>query len=208
MKSANFTIDTPQQFSKLPAFISSPGAPMNRLILLLTAWLAMAPLASPAADGAVDTTACLPDGAGRLQMAISGHFDAMLDWGNAGTRCAGGPRPDGNALRLMFSRAEDAVLIVIAVTGLERGGTGDGLPANLTLVREGRAEFFGTLGADTCLVDVVENTPLAGVPGAYRVSGSGRCLAPIEAVAGSSEIRIAPFEFTGYAEWPADRGAE
>ena len=181
---------------------------MKRLILLLTAWLAVAPLALPAADGAANETACLPDGAGQLQMAISGHFDAVLDWGNAGTRCAGGPRPDGNALRLMFSRAEDAVLIVIAVTGLERGGTGDGLPANLTLVREGRAEFFGTLGADTCLVDVAENTPLAGVPGAYRVSGSGRCLAPIEAVAGSSEIRIAPFQFTGYAEWPMDSGAE
>ncbi|NHA13515.1 hypothetical protein [Thioalkalivibrio sp. XN279] len=181
---------------------------MNRLLLLMTAWLVTAPLAWSAAEGAEAATACLPDGAGRLQMQISGHFDAALDWGNAGTRCAGGPRPDGNALRLMFSRAEDALLVVIAVTGLERGGTGDGLPANLTLVREGRAEFFGTLGADTCLVDVTENAPLAGVPGAYRVSGRGRCLAPIEAVAGTSEIRIAPFEFTGYAEWPERSGAD
>jgi hypothetical protein len=181
---------------------------MNRLLPLLTAWLAIAPLAWPAATAAEDATACLPDGTGRLQMEISGHFDATLDWSNAGTRCAGGPRPDGNALRLMFSHAEDALLIVVAVTGLERGGTGDGLPANLTLVREGRAEFLGTLGADTCLVDVTENTPLAGMPGAYRVSGSGRCLAPIEAVAGTSEIRIAPFEFTGYAEWPESTGAE
>jgi hypothetical protein len=180
---------------------------MNRL-LLMTAWLMTAPLAWSAADGAEDATACLPDGTGRLQMEISGHFDAVLDWSNAGTRCAGGPRPDGNALRLMFSHAEDALLIVVAVTGLERGRIGDGLPANLTLVREGRAEFFGTLGADTCLVDVTENAPLAGIPGAYRVSGSGRCLAPIEAVAGTSEIRIAPFEFTGYAEWPETTGVD
>ena len=192
----------------LPASNSSPGVPMNRLLLLLTACLATAPLAWSAPGGAADATACLPDGAGRLQMQVSGHFDAALDWSNAGTRCAGGPRPDGDALRLMFSRAEDALLIVIAVTGLERGGTGDGMPANITVVREGRAEFFGTLGADTCLVDVTENTPLAGIPGAYRVSGGGRCLAPIEAVAGTSEIRIAPFEFTGYAEWPADDGAD
>lgn len=191
----------------LAASIFSPGAPMNRLLPIF-AGLAAGLLAGLPANGADAPTACLPDGAGRLQMAIAGHFDAALDWGNAGTRCAGGPRPDGDALRLMFGRADDALMVVIGISGLPRGSTGAGLPANITIVREGRGEFFGTLGADTCLVDVTENTPLVGSADAFRVSGSGRCLAPIEAVAGSTEIRIAPFEFTGFAEWPAAEEAD
>lgn len=207
LQSARLTIDTPQQFSMLPASISCHGASMKRFLPLLAACVATAPLAPPAL-GVEDVPACLPGGEGRLQMHISGYFETVLDWGNAGTRCAGSPRPDGDALRLMFSRADDALLVVIGITGLEPGALGTGLPANLTVVREGRGEFFGTLGADSCLVDVTAHAPLAGAPGAYRVSGSGRCLAPIEAVAGSTEIRIAPFEFTGYAEWPAETGAD
>jgi hypothetical protein len=206
-QSVESTIDTPQQISMLAASIFAPGAPMNRL-LLPAACLAIGLLAGSPASGADDATACLPGGEGRLQMEISGYFDATLDWGNAGTRCAGGPRPEGDALRLMFGRADDALMVVIAIAGLERGAVGARLPANLTVVREGRGEFFGTLGADSCLVEVTENAALADAPDSYRVSGSGRCLAPIEAVAGSSEIRIAPFEFTGFAEWPVETAVE
>jgi hypothetical protein len=194
----------------LPASVFARGAPVNRLLLLLVACLSSAPLAWPAAANGVEdaAVACLPGGEGRLQMEIAGHFEASLDWGNAGTRCAGGPRPQGDALRLMFGRADDALMVVIGIAGLERGGVGSGLLANLTIVREGRGEFFGTLGADACLVDVIENTPLADIPGAYRVRGSGRCLAPVEAVAGPAEIRVAPFEFTGFAEWPVETGTD
>lgn len=167
------------------------------------AWLAsllLIALPAPAAAG----EQCIPGGDGRLQMPVSGHFEATLDWANQGTTCAGGPRPDGDALRLMFSRSDEALLVVIAVTGLERGATGTGLPANLTIVREGRGEFFGTLGADACLVDVTANELVEGSTDAYRVSGSGRCLAPIEAIARDGEIRVGPFEFTGIAAWPLE----
>lgn len=161
--------------------------------------LAAADASAPAAAQAVS---CLADGSGRLEMQISGAFEARLSWPNEGTRCEGGPRPAGDALRLVFSRADQALLVVIGVTGLERGAVGRSLPANLTLVREGKGEFYGTLGADACLVTVTENEAESGLAGAWRVSGHGECTAPVEAIAREGEIRLAPFEFTGLAYWP------
>jgi hypothetical protein len=103
----------------------------------------------------------------------SGRVRVCGGLGNEGTVCDGGPRPAGDALRLMFSREDEGLLVVIAITGLERGATGGGLPANLTVVRHGSGEFYGTLGADACLVEVEDNVPAGS--DAWRVSGHGRC---------------------------------
>jgi hypothetical protein len=145
---------------------------------------------------------CLPGGGGGLSMKISGEFEATIDWKNDGTRCDGGPRPEGDALRMMFSRDDDGLLVVLAITGLERGSAGSGMLANLTVIRQGKGLFYGSLGADACVVDVDENVAEPGHPGIYRVGGQGRCEAPIEAIARAGEIRVAPFAFTGNAYWP------
>lgn len=145
---------------------------------------------------------CIPAGGGRLEMDLSGQFEAHVDWDNEGTRCEGGPRPRGDALRLMFSREDDALLVVVAITGLERGAVGKGMLANLTVVREGLGEFYGTLGADACVVDVDENLLEEGTAHSYRISGQGRCVAPIEAIGRKGELRVERFEFTGLAYWP------
>lgn len=160
-------------------------------------------LLSLAALADVGPFECLPGGGGRLEVQISGEFDAAVDWGNDGTRCDGGPRPDGDALRLMFSRDDDGLLMVLGITGLGRGATGESLPANLTVVRQGLGLFYGSLGADTCIVTVEENRAVDR-PDTYRVSGHGRCEAPIEAIARDGEIRIAPFAFSGKAYWPEE----
>jgi hypothetical protein len=156
---------------------------------------------APADDAAHE---CLPDGGGGLELRISGEFETSVEWGNEGTRCEGGPRPAGDALRLMFSRDEDGLLMVLAITGLERGATGETLPANLTIVRQGLGLFYGSLGADTCIVEVDENLALAEHADTYRVGGRGRCEAPIPAISRDAEIRVAPFEFTGRAYWPEE----
>jgi len=145
---------------------------------------------------------CLPGGGGGLEIEISGEFDASVAWRNEGTRCDGGPRPGGDALRLMFSRDDDGLLMVLGITGLERGATGTALPANLTIVRQGMGLFYGSLGADACVVDVDENVIEPDHSDSYRVSGRGRCDAPIEAIAREGEIRVAAFTFTGRAYWP------
>ena len=91
---------------------------MRHLPLLLLASAAFA-------DGAAaddPTVSCIAGGGGRLAMEISGAFEADIDWGNEGTICEGGPRPEGDALRLMFSREEDGLLVVLGITGLQPGG--------------------------------------------------------------------------------------
>lgn len=175
---------------------------MNRPVAISVLLGALGALAGATAAAADDARECIPGGGGRLQMQVSGDFEAEVDWGNEGTRCEGGPRPSGDALRLMFSRDADGLLVVIGVTGLERGATGKGLLANVTIVRQGMGRFYGTLGADACIVEVEENAAQSGVAGAYRVTGHGRCEAAIEAIGRDGEIRIAPFAFTGLAFWP------
>lgn len=178
---------------------------MIRAVACRIASVALCALAGAPAAAAEPGHECLPGDAGRLRMAISGDFEAMLDWGNEGTRCDGGPRPAGDALRLMFSRDDDDLLVVIGITGLQRGKTGEGLLANVTLVRQGLGRFYGTLGADACVVSVAENAPVDGIADAWQVRGQGYCAASIEAIAREGEIRIAPFEFTGLALWPDEQ---
>jgi hypothetical protein len=175
---------------------------MNRLLPRIALLAVPASLAGAVALAAEVPVECIPGGGGRLQLAVSGDFVADLDWGNAGTQCDGGPRPAGDALRLMFNRDDDGLLIVIGITGLARGATGSGLLANVTVVRQGLGLFYGTLGADACIVEVEGNVAEPGFTDAYRVSGHGRCEAAIEAIGREGEIRIAPFEFTGLAYWP------
>jgi hypothetical protein len=184
---------------------------MSRRFLPLLPGLALAIAcvgSSAAAQPEEVVPACIPAGGGRLAMDIRGAFEAAVDWGNEGTRCEGGPRPRGDALRLMFSREDEALLVVVAITGLEREVVGKGMPANLTVVRQGLGEFYGTLGADACLVDVEENRPEEGIRHAYRISGRGRCLAPIDAIGRQGELRVERFEFTGIAYWPEDEHDE
>jgi hypothetical protein len=163
-------------------------------------------LAFVAAHADEEIHACLPDGGGRLEMQISGEFEKVIAWDNAGTQCEGGPRPTGEALRLMFSRDDDGLLVVLGITGLARGATGSGLLANLTIVRQGMGRFYGSLGADACVVGITEHSPLPASGGAWRVGGHGRCEAAIDAIAREGEIRVAPFVFTGKAFWPDEEG--
>lgn len=178
----------------------------NPYVMLLL--LACAALAGGRASAADATVSCIPGGGGRLVMEIHGAFEDSVDWGNEGTVCEGGPRPEGDALRLMFSREADGLLVVLGITGLQPGVTGEGFLANLTVVRQGLGEFYGTLGADACVVEVARNEPDPSAADAYRVSGRGRCVAPVEAIAREGEIRVAPFEFAGLAHWALEEEAD
>lgn len=181
---------------------------LRHCALFFLACAGLASLAGTSSVGADATVSCIPGGGGRLAMEISGAFEAAVDWGNEGTACEGGPRPEGDALRLMFSREAEGLVVVLGITGLEPGAIGEGLLANLTVIREGRAEFYGTLGADACVVDVTRNDADPAFADVYRVSGRGRCVAPVGAIAREGEIRVAPFEFAGRAHWPLEVQAD
>jgi hypothetical protein len=181
---------------------------MNPLPAMVALLVSLCATAGAEGLSAAGPPACLPGGEAGLEMRITGDFEADVRWGNTGTRCDGGPRPEGDALRLMFAHEGDGLLIVLGITGLERAATGSGLLANVTVVRQGLGLFYGTLGADSCVVNVDENAAIEGMTDAYRISGQGRCEAPIEAINRDGHIRVAPFEFTGVVHWPDENEDE
>ena len=180
------------------------------------------PTTSPAPiTNHVDTSACLPSGDGFLQARLDGALEMRLDWKNDGTQCEGMPRPEGNGIRLSFSRRLDdeggRLLIVFGIAGLSESSSGRALPANLTIIEEGGRQIYGTLGDDKCVVDELKQqllTPWSPESRTYRVSGRGFCMQPARAVGGNDGVLMSRFDFAGQVKYgnavtpvPSDRGA-
>ena len=160
-------------------------------------------LAPPAPAG---EAGCLADGTGRLDMVVSGALEARIAWAD-GMECQGMPRPDGSGLRVMFANRQESLLVVIGIANAQRGATGDDLPANFTLVKEGAGEFYSTLGDEVCRVTLLENTPVPGTGDAvFRLRGEGECPDPVPAVSREGGSRVRPFAVTGTAIWPPSTG--
>jgi len=163
---------------------------------LSIAVLAVCLLASPAR--ALDPV-CVGD----LQVSYRGAFDARLG-PPARQSCDGGPRPDGDGLRVAYRSSaigsDDQILTILAIPGILRGETGTELPLNVTVVREGKGEFFGARGPGRCTVDIATHEP-AGDPDLWRLAGEGRCQDALEAVAREGEITVSAFEFSAVVSW-------
>lgn len=152
-----------------------------------------------ASTARAEEPACVGD----LQVGFSGAFDARLG-PPARQSCDGGPRPDGDGLRIAYrSQAiggDDQILTILAIPGIARGQTGTELPLNVTVVREGKGEFFGARGPGRCTVDIATHEP-AGEPDFWRLAGRGRCQDDLEAVAREGEITVSAFEFSAVVSW-------
>lgn len=178
-------------------------------------------ISPPASTPQADTHACLPSGDGFFQAKLDGALQMRLDWKNDGTQCEGMPRPEGNGIRLSFSRSLDGekrrLLIVFGIAGLSESSSGRALPANLTIIEEGGQQIFGTLGDDKCVVDELEQqliTPWSPETRTYRVSGRGFCMQPARAVGGDEGVLMSSFDFAGQVKYgeasapvPTHRGA-
>jgi hypothetical protein len=78
---------------------------------------------------------------------------------------------------------------------------------NVTLIREGTGEFYGTQGDGKCTVDELRQDPIAGVPlksRAYRVTGRGFCTQPARAVRGTGSVLMTRFDFAGRIDIPSE----
>ncbi len=151
---------------------------------------------------------CLPSGDGFLRARLDGALQMRLDWNNAGTQCQGMPRPEGNGIRVSFSRKLEGegrrLLIVFGIAGLSESSSGRALPANLTIIEEGGKQVFGTLGDDKCVVDQLSQqliTPWHKESRIYRVSGRGFCMQPARAVGGDSGVLMSSFDFAGQVRY-------
>lgn len=151
---------------------------------------------------------CAPASEGSLRARLQGAIDAELDWSAPQmAQCLGGPRPQGDGLRLVYKGTVDGapLLLVIGVAGLARATpSARNVPANVTLVREGTGAFYSTQGDDKCALDEVRQEPVAGHDGRYRLSARGYCTQPARALGGDGAVLVTRFDATALVDYPKD----
>jgi len=176
---------------------------------LLATGCGQADTTSPAAAAPGPEVFCAPAPEGFLRARLQGAIDTELDWSAPGAaQCLGGPRPNGDGLRLVYKGQVDGtpLLIVIGVAGVGPGESGRNVAVNVTLVREGSGAFFSTQGDDKCALDELRQEPVDGQDGRYRLSGRGYCTQPARAL-GSGEagaVLVTRFDVAALVEYPPD----
>lgn len=153
--------------------------------------------------------ACLPGGDGYVKARIAGALNAELVWDNDDVECSGAVRPDGGA-RMRFSGLEAGggkLVLVLGIGALREGRNAKLLPVNVTVMREGRGEFYSTQGEDKCMLDEVRQEPLIGIPHrsrSYRVVARGACTGPARAVRGEGAILLSRFDVAGRIDFETE----
>jgi len=151
---------------------------------------------------------CLPGNDGYLRARLRGSIDSDLDWRNQDTQCTGAVRPTDGGIRMRFTHAgtskDQRLVLVFGIAKLSEGQAARNVPVNVTLIREGAGEFYGTQGDDKCMFDEVQQTPLKGIPlreRSYRVVVRGFCTEPARALTGDGAIFISRFDFAGRVDF-------
>lgn len=153
---------------------------------------------------------CLPGGNGYLRARLSGAMQAELIWGNEGTECTGAVRPTDGGIRMRFSRTDPQyhkLVLVFGIKGLREGESARTLPVNVTVIREGKAEFYSTSGDDKCMLDRVEQEPIVGIPHksrSYRITARGFCTEPARAVRGKGVVLLSRFDYAGRVDFESE----
>jgi hypothetical protein len=157
---------------------------------------------------------CLADGQGYFRARIAGSIVSELNWSNSGTACTGGVRPSGGA-RIRFAHPFGAdgqrLVFVFGIPSLVEGKPGRNMPVNLTIIREGAGQFFGTAGDDKCAIDELHQEPIKGIPlrnRSYRVVARGFCMQPAPAVRGKGSVLVTRFDFSGRVDFNEQDTAE
>ncbi|MET0532669.1 MAG: hypothetical protein ABW171_00450, partial [Steroidobacter sp.] len=129
---------------------------------------------------------------------------------NDGMECTGAVRPDGG-LRVRFSRNDEAdggrLVLLFGIAGLREGQAAKALPVNVTLIREGKGEFYSTQGDNKCTLDEVKQEPLVGIPHrtrSYRITARGFCTNPARAVRGEGVILLSRFDYVGRVDFDSE----
>jgi hypothetical protein len=170
---------------------------------------------APEVPGPSTTAICLPDGSGYFRARLSGMLETELDWGNQQMECTGAVRPTDQGIRMQFigrTRSGERLAIVIGIAHLREGKAAKAVPVNVTVIREGSGEFYGTQGYDKCMLDEVTQHALVGIPNRarlYRVVARGFCIEPARAVRGPGSILISRFDYAGRVDFgDEDTGAK
>lgn len=155
---------------------------------------------------------CLPGGEGYMRARIAGALNAELRWGNDVVECTGAVRPTDGGVRARFSgpepEGEGRLVLVFGIAKLREGEQARLAPVNVTVMREGRGEFYSTQGDDKCILDEAKLEPIVGIPHrsrSYRLIARGACTEPARAVRGKGAIMLSRFDFAGRVDFEEEK---
>jgi len=166
--------------------------------------------AEKAADPAITIPSCLPAGDGYLKARLAGAVNAELNWGNQEMECTGAVRPTDGGIRMRFTAATgegQKLVLVFGIATLREGKSAKAVPVNVTVIREGAGEFYGTQGDDKCMLDEVTQQPIVGIPHrarSYRVVARGFCTEPARAIRGKGAVLISRFDYAGRVDFDSE----
>ncbi len=178
-----------------------------RLAVLLTLSMGAQAGDGKSAEKPIAPLRCLADGRGFFRARIGGSIKAELDWNNDGTECTGDTRPSGG-VRMRFShafgKAGEQLVFVFGIPSLREGQPDRNLPVNLTVIRQGAGQFFGTTGDDKCTIDALNQEAIVGIPHrsrSYRVIARGFCMQPAPSISGKGAVLLTRFDFSGRVDF-------
>lgn len=197
-------------------FIAAPRACAWAAVLAATGAACAAPTLAPeakpaaASAGPLPTTCTLADA--YFTARLRGTLEREVRWRATQMTCEGMNRPDRKGVRVAFSgrSGDEPLTFVLGIPRLAEGASGDDVPVNLTVIREGGG-LYGTRGEDKCMLDSVRQTgldvpPSTAKPRRWRIEARGFCLEPARNAAndGRDAILVATFDFAGYVTWEPD----
>lgn len=153
---------------------------------------------------------CLPDGMAYLRARLNGAINAELNWERSRLQCEGSARPDERGIRLRFTQLDGSgapLVLLFGISGLHEGESGKALPVNVTIIREGSGEFYGTQGDNKCTIDELHQERLSAAPRrerTWRVIARGFCTQPARALNGTGSVLISRFDFAGRVDYGDD----
>lgn len=157
---------------------------------------ASAALASSPEERRLDLCQTVADG--YLSGTLYGGLDRKIEWRGDSMRCEGGPRPDGDGLRLVFAAPGDAsadgLVIVIGISGPIDSLTAAERPANVTIIDETTGRFFSSGRQERCWTTV---NSADGDGTRYRVAGEVYCSGSLPSMSDGSSVSLRGFRYAG-----------
>jgi hypothetical protein len=189
--------------------------PLLSLLALLTSGVAASAQATeplrPPSSSSEPSSGCLAEGGGYFRARISGALDVDVQWQDPNFTCSGAVRPEGRGVRMSFTgsnKGQAELVVVLGISQLKEGQSkAHAIPVNVTVIKQGSGEFYGTQGDDKCMLDEIRQTPLTGAASSqrtYRVVARGFCTEPARAIRGPGAILISRFDFAGRIDFASE----
>ncbi|MGI9341329.1 MAG: hypothetical protein ACR2QV_00660 [Gammaproteobacteria bacterium] len=134
-----------------------------------------------------------------LSGTLYGGLEREIEWRGDRMRCEGGPRPDGDGVRLVFAApaaaaAGDRLVFVIGISGPLGSLTDAERPANVTIIDEATGRFFSSGQQDRCWTTVKSAD---GDGTRYFVAGEVYCAGSLPSLSDGSSVSLRGFRYAG-----------